>query len=819
MRLLVGYTNQMPEVAGKRPLPGRENAGDDILAFGAGYAHINVTPDMEWQNILAQCPPHWTPDVYIHWSPEYNPIPAGLENAPCLTVGVFGDWNLGGQAMRAVGGLFDALIADEVGCERLRNMGFANVLHGLLWAQEPDKHRIVSPSPNDEGAATHRLKLNSPSPGDEGAANAKPQMRRGGQANNSPSPSDAGAARREVGVRYSERDIDILMIGNFNHAIQWERAKWLARVARLSSRYKVVLTSGVYGDEYVKLMNRAKIVFNRSIRGEANMRAYEAPACGALMFYEAENREIHNVYRNREHCLLYDNNALEDLLAYYLAPENTVESEQIAEQGRAQVARHSYAHHFADILNQLEPLVAAHQAGSLPRRPFCRLPTSQQTLQLATHWLLTCNVGVFQKIQDTRYEIQEEKTAEGKREEGREKREEPQSTIHNRQSAIENLLAVLAGEMARCAAAPNYARQRVQRAIGLARQVIQQEPDYALARLNLAYLYLAAGHASEGEKILREVAENLATLLEAWQMQGVSFPRSFQWFDVALERVYGEHAPGSDAWREQIQALLTCRVQLTLAEITLARGQFAESARHAALVANTMPILGEAHYAHACALRALGRVEDAIAAYQETLACAPFHVEAREGLARLCLDTERAGQALSGLDEWLLILNGCPVYANLIPATQTLRRQAQAMARQQAHTSASENSIEKFLALPDWNRPADWQALVRAFARTYAPEDPVLLMLRADPATHPDAHALLGYLAQFLQQDLGIAADRLPNITLLNQPLPPDACWKLLRAADALIADSLPVFWRELAQARCLPVLAIEEMNRQNCRE
>ncbi len=143
MRLLVGYTNQMPQVAEKRSLPGREKAGDDILAFGAGYAHLNVTPDREWTDVLAQCPVGWMPEVYIHWSPEYNPIPAGLEDADCLTVGVFGDWNLGGQAMRAVGSLFDVLVADRVGCERLRDMGFTSVLHSLLWAHEPDKHRVL----------------------------------------------------------------------------------------------------------------------------------------------------------------------------------------------------------------------------------------------------------------------------------------------------------------------------------------------------------------------------------------------------------------------------------------------------------------------------------------------------------------------------------------------------------------------------------------------------------------------------------------------------------------------------------------------------
>ncbi len=663
------------------------------------------------------------------------------------------------------------------------------------------------------------------------------------------------------------------MIGNFNHAIQWERARWLARVAALSTRYKVVLTSGVYGDEYVRLMNRAKIVFNRSIRGEANMRAYEAPACGALMFYEAENREIRDVYADLQHCVLYNDSNLEDLLAHYLAPENRFEREQTARNGRERVTQHSYAHHFADLLNRLEPFVASRRAGSLPPRAFCRLPAAQQSLQLATHWLLTCNVAVYSKAE------------EGVREKGKGKREEIQDTrykIHagedtlstinyqlstlvplNPQPSTLNLFkSVLAGEMARCAVSPQYGRQKLQAAIGLARQLAQEEPEYVLARLNLAYLYFAGGRTEEGENTLREVQEQLQAesqsggtqkvhssllpinyqlstinYLATWQLQGVVFPRCFQWFDVALERIYGEHAPESEAWRSEMQALLTCRVHLTLAEITFARGQFADSARHAEIAVAEMPALGEAHNALACALRALGRVEEALAAYRSTLTASPFHVQAREESARLCLDVERANDALTGLDEWLAILNGCPVYAPLIPATQTLRRQAQALQRQQGDVTSprqampqaeegpqaeeapqqqagvsSPVAIKRLLALPDWNRAEEWQTLVRAFTLAYAPTDPVLLMLRADPATHPNAQALLWEMEQFLRQTLAITADRLPNITLLHQPLPQTDCWKLLHVADALIADQLPPFWRELAQARCVPILTIEEL-------
>src|SRR5690348_7145799 len=128
MRILIGFTNRIPELEQRLPLPGREGRGDDILCFGKDYAHVAYAPGITWNELRAACPSGWQPDVYIHWSPEYNPIPLGLEMADCLTVGVFGDWNLGGHALRSVGDLFDVLVADRNGTKALRQAGFSDVI-------------------------------------------------------------------------------------------------------------------------------------------------------------------------------------------------------------------------------------------------------------------------------------------------------------------------------------------------------------------------------------------------------------------------------------------------------------------------------------------------------------------------------------------------------------------------------------------------------------------------------------------------------------------------------------------------------------------
>jgi tetratricopeptide (TPR) repeat protein len=47
----------------------------------------------------------------------------------------------------------------------------------------------------------------------------------------------------------------------------------------------------VFGADYRALVRRAKIVFNRSIRGECNLRAVEAASGGAVLLQEADNGE------------------------------------------------------------------------------------------------------------------------------------------------------------------------------------------------------------------------------------------------------------------------------------------------------------------------------------------------------------------------------------------------------------------------------------------------------------------------------------------------------------------------------------------------
>jgi hypothetical protein len=194
----------------------------------------NIEKD-SFQDIINSLPSGWSPDVVIFWSPEYNTLPLGIEKSTSFTLAVVGDWNLGFTSLKENLKKFDWIVTDKAGVEIFKKAGYQNVNYWPMFSFNPEIHKIID------------------------------------------------------GV---EKLYDIVFIGNFNHMIHSERVKWLYRVAMLARRYKVKLMSGIYNEEYAKVLNQAKIVFNHSVRQEMNMCAYETPACGSLLFIEETNLEV-----------------------------------------------------------------------------------------------------------------------------------------------------------------------------------------------------------------------------------------------------------------------------------------------------------------------------------------------------------------------------------------------------------------------------------------------------------------------------------------------------------------------------------------------
>jgi glycosyltransferase involved in cell wall biosynthesis/predicted O-methyltransferase YrrM len=119
----------------------------------------------------------------------------------------------------------------------------------------------------------------------------------------------------------SERDLDIVFVGNLHPAVRGGRLRWLGRVARLADRSRVLITTGVFGADYRALLRRARVCFNWSARGECNRRALEAAACGAVLFQEAENAEVPLYLEPRTEYVPYTADDLEEQLARCLDDE------------------------------------------------------------------------------------------------------------------------------------------------------------------------------------------------------------------------------------------------------------------------------------------------------------------------------------------------------------------------------------------------------------------------------------------------------------------------------------------------------------------
>jgi tetratricopeptide (TPR) repeat protein len=169
-----------------------------------------------------------------------------------------------------------------------------------------------------------------------------------------------------------EKTYDIVFAGNLNTYFQRDRASWLTRLARLSHKYKVKIDTCVFGHEYTKLLQSAKIVFNRSIRGEANMRVFEALAADALILLEEENQEIQSYFKNNNECILYNNQNFEAIIDSLLQNPNKLT--EIIQNASAH--KHICTKHYS--LHELKNIIGKHIQNSNWKQRQSIQYTSQQ---------------------------------------------------------------------------------------------------------------------------------------------------------------------------------------------------------------------------------------------------------------------------------------------------------------------------------------------------------------------------------------------------------------------------------------------------------
>lgn len=259
--------------------------------------------------ILPLIPAAERPDILLCSSPEYLPIPRDIHAFPGAKVLLITDWNICLRFLPDLCRLFDYCFTDWPGYRLLRKAGIANVHHQPLFGHDPDRFRVLDPAP--------------------------------------------------------PRDLDVSFCGNLNSDLHGDRNRLAARVARWADRAKrPVHLRQAFDQDYVELLNRSRLVFNFSIRREANMRLFEAMACGAVPLVEESNQETSILFQEGRHFFKYPEGGLEARLDALLAEPDRIRA--VAEAARDEVARHTKARQLEALLDTVQRESSGRTPGAAP---------------------------------------------------------------------------------------------------------------------------------------------------------------------------------------------------------------------------------------------------------------------------------------------------------------------------------------------------------------------------------------------------------------------------------------------------------------------
>ncbi len=263
----------------------------------------------------------WPVDLFVCWCPEMYPPPRAIEHCPVKTVAIVSDWNIYFPQLEHNLARYDVVLTDRLGSRVLPLFATQPQYFFPLYAQRTPTHRALG----------------------------------------------------------LPKDIDVVFAGNLNHAIHVARGRCLEKVAALSDRYRIFITGGKDPEAYTELLNRARIVFNHSLRQEMNLRCFETLACGSVLFLEDSNLEAREYLQDGVDVVFYNEATVQALVATHLEDPDRLDA--IAARGHARAAELAGEARLDDLVDWL---------ASQPRRdrPFAALSLRDQTfaeiLQYAT---------------------------------------------------------------------------------------------------------------------------------------------------------------------------------------------------------------------------------------------------------------------------------------------------------------------------------------------------------------------------------------------------------------------------------------------------
>jgi GT2 family glycosyltransferase/tetratricopeptide (TPR) repeat protein len=529
----------------------------------AGTTDVALGPGDSWESVCARLD-GWRPDYLVLYLP-YTTVPAWVWTAPVPLVAVAPDYNLLWHGYRRRLHTVERILTDLPGLEVLARAGIAQARAAHLFACE-------------------QAFLDGP--------------------------------WEEV-----PRDLDILFVGNLHPAVQRERLAWLGRLARLGRRWRVAIRTGVFGEDYRRLLGRTRIVFNRSIRGECNRRVFEAAAAGALLFQEAENREVPVFFRPGQEYVAYTRDNLEDLLEYYLSQED--ERQAMAAAARARVREYAFEDVWRAEMARLEeewPQLV-ERAG---RR--ARLVGREELLARTWEALGSSDGGDAALVAELTAAVTQAPTEAG---------------LHNALGLAVARADQWQGPLRASAGAV---------AVNHFRRAVACDPQFVVAELNLAEALVGLGRQCEAIPAARRVLATLERLpqLSAAQLDAGHFPPAYDLFRVEWERAAWTHPGDREGESRAKRELLRWRLHTLLAQLTGELAHYYEAALSRPDLPSTRAALG-------CALGRAGRFGDALPHLRYAVEHDPFDREAARALAQTLTEVgEGASRRRLARDRYLL---------------------------------------------------------------------------------------------------------------------------------------------------------------------
>ncbi|MDP6354016.1 MAG: glycosyltransferase, partial [Planctomycetota bacterium] len=460
-----------------------------------------------------------------------------------------------------------------------------------------------------------------------------------------------GLALRHGRIDGLERIYDVTIVGNLNHDIQRKRAHSLRKIAALNDRYTVRIFTGVWGEEYNRVLSQSKIVFNQSIRGEMNMRAYEATACGALLFMEEDNLEINDFFKDRVECVLYNEDNLEEFIEYYLTHDE--ERERIAEAGYQRVQQETQRHHF-------ERLVALLQERNVA--PALRDGDEELAAERRDHKRTFLDLPEPQRLFRQARQAFEKQRPNGESLQAAEKLLIQVLEHDPAHTETYNALGVLNGyysQLVQDESAKNelFAKAEQSFAGGL-----KHGPNDALLLYNLGVLHVMSGHADPAEAALNQAIQSIEQN-QPLQCRELILPRTFNAFFVEWERIAAEliHDPAAaDNARRQLLLHQCCDWLGDIATFKELTSTAVELYRRA--IDARPDLAGRPRHKLAGLLHRLGQTEEAIEQYRQAYAEEPFNTQLWKDLVAILRESGRNEEAESVCQELLTIVEACPAY-------------------------------------------------------------------------------------------------------------------------------------------------------------